>query len=106
MARTGRDTIVGIGNATTWGTAVATAANYGIVPISIDQIALQGDSIPDEGLSNFNELQYMDVIRHTANPSMAFHMRRTGHQWMFWAQLIGSDGGYGAAFPSAAAGTK
>jgi len=89
--RSGRNTIVGLSKGTTWGTAVNLAALDGIIPRSIDKLVLDGDVIPDKGVANLGEIQYMDVIKHTVNPTITLDLRRTGMLWRFWAHLMGDD---------------
>jgi len=89
--RSPRNTILLIQNATSWGGPIAGGALDGIM-MSVDEISLQGDTIADEGEGgNFGEIQFMDVIRHTANPTFTIPARRTGVQNMFMAHFFGND---------------
>lgn len=97
MGRSGRETIVGLSKGAAWGTAVALAALDGIMPTSIDKIVLDGDVIADESVANFGELEHMDLVKHTANPTITLPLRRTGMLWRFLAGIIGDDTETGSA---------
>lgn len=99
MGRTGRETIVGLGNATTWGTPVAVGALTGIIPAGLPRITLDGTVLPDKGLANWVELQYQDMMTHSVETTWNIPVRREGAQWLFWAHLFGDDTKTGAGTP-------
>ncbi len=99
MGRTDRETIVALGNTTTWGTAGTVGALTGIIPAGLPRITLDGTVVPDKGIANWVELQYQDMIAHLVETTWNIPVRREGAQWLFWAHLFGDDTKTGASTP-------
>ncbi|MFQ5638216.1 MAG: hypothetical protein ACE5IR_09520 [bacterium] len=96
MARTTRETILGMVSGSTWHTAVNLAANSGLYVTNIDKWALTGQHFEDKPAGQA-EIQNIDLIQHEANPTFTFDAaRRSGAEWKFWAGVLGSDAVTGA----------
>ena len=97
MSKSGKDTTIAIqpGGAGTWGTASAPGANDGILPASIDQLALQGNVAFDETIG-MTQLQYADMMLHEANPTIILPLRWNGMHWAFLANIMGDSTKTGA----------
>ena len=91
MAKSGRETIIGVTKGSAWGTAIALAAKKQILPFSVDPIILDGELVFDDTVGNWQELQEADLVKHLANPTITIPVRRTGAHFLFWAHIIGDD---------------
>ena len=87
----GRNSIIGLSKGAAWGTPIALAALDGILPFGIDRIALDGETVPDDSIGNWVEMQEVDLIRHISNPQITLPLRREGMLWRFVSHLIGDD---------------
>lgn len=99
MATFGKDSTLGVAVASVWGTAIAAAANTGVLTATVDPVVLKGDVNFDDA-SGFAEPTDYELILDNPDQNIVIPMRWNGVlEWIALAHWMGDDTQTGAVFP-------
>lgn len=99
MATFGKDSTLGVAVASTWGTAIAVAANTGVLTATVDPVILKGDVNFDDA-SGFARPTDYELILDNPDQNIVIPMRWNGVlEWIALTHWMGDDTQTGGVFP-------